>query len=98
MGPLLINGWPNATLSLRNGNYSTTPSLNSTHGSLVIVPMNKTSLWKRWNPHLENSRTSSKKRRSLWKIYKNIHFEIFFSITKQTEIFKLLDIMLALIL
>merc|ERR1712051_1172833 len=68
------NGWPNATLWLRNGNCLITQSQNSTPGWLQIVEqkVNKTSLWKRWSLLLENSKTSSKRRRSLWKICKNI--------------------------
>merc|ERR1719362_262132 len=73
------DGWPNATPWLRNGNCLITQSQNSTPGWLQIVEqkVNKTSLWKRWSPLLENSKTSSKRRRSLWKTCKNI-LQIFY--------------------
>merc|ERR1711935_289075 len=64
---------------LKNGNCLITLSQNSTLGWLQIVEqkVNKTSLWKRWSPLWENSKTSSRRRRSLWKIYKNI-LQIFY--------------------
>merc|ERR1712203_503913 len=45
----------------------TTPSTNSILGlpRTVVQNKNKTSHWKRWNPHWENSKTSSRRRRGL---------------------------------
>merc|ERR1719464_1654659 len=50
---------------LKNGNSWTTPSTNSILGlpRTVVQNKNKTSHWKRWNPHWENSKTSSRRRR-----------------------------------
>merc|ERR1739838_670612 len=73
------DGWQNATPWLRNGNCLITQSQNSTPGWLQIVEQkaNKTSLWKRWSPLWENSKTSSKRRRSLSIIFKFI-LQIFY--------------------
>merc|ERR1712195_57879 len=59
---------------LRNGNCLITQSQNSTPGWLQTVEqkVKQTSLWKRWSPPLENSKTSSKRRRSLSKTCKFI--------------------------
>merc|ERR1711997_615646 len=67
---LLMNGWRNATPWSKNGNCSITQSQNSTHGlpKIVAQKVNKTSLWKRWSPRWENSRISSRRKRSWWKI------------------------------
>merc|ERR1712086_686743 len=75
----LMNGWQNATPWLRNGNCLITQSQNSTPGWLqtAVQKVKQTSLWKRWSPLWENSKTSSKRRRSLWKIYKDI-LQIFY--------------------
>merc|ERR1719362_2570294 len=63
----------------RNGNCLITQSQNSTPGWLQIVEQkaNKTSLWKRWSPLLENLKTSSKRKRSLSIICKHI-LQIFY--------------------
>merc|ERR1712021_109837 len=76
---LLIHGCRNVTPWLRNGSCLITQSQNSIHGWLktVVQKVNKTSLWKRWNPLWENSRTSSKRRRSLSKNSKFI-LQIFY--------------------
>merc|ERR1712086_1199831 len=78
----LMNGWQNVTPWLRNGNCLITQSQNSTPGWQQIVEqkVNKTSLWKRWSPLLENSKTSSKRRRSLSKTCKFI-LQIFYQQT-----------------
>merc|ERR1712037_717123 len=75
----LMNLWPNATPWLRNGHCLITQSQNSTLGLLqtVVQKVNKTSLWKRWSPLLENSKISLKRRRSLLKTCKFI-FQIFY--------------------
>merc|ERR1719362_2535312 len=75
----LMNLWPNATPWLRNGHCLITQSQNSTLGLLqtVVQKVNKTSLWKRWSPLLENSKISLKRRRSLSKTCKFI-FQIFY--------------------
>merc|ERR1711935_428064 len=54
----LIHGCRNATPWLRNGNCLITQSQNSILGWLKTVAqkVNKTSLWKRWNPLWENSK------------------------------------------
>merc|ERR1719273_1982874 len=75
------NGWRRPIPLSRNGNSLITPSTNSIPGLPQIVEQNKnkTSLWKRWNPHWENSKTSSRKRRGLSITYKNFHaFVAFF--------------------
>merc|ERR1711935_84983 len=68
----LIHGCRNATPWLGNGNCLITQSQNSIHGWLktVVQKVNRTFLWKRWSPLWENSKTSSKRRRSWWKICK----------------------------
>merc|ERR1712228_638290 len=70
----LMNGWQNATPWLRNGNCLITQSQNSTPGWLqtVVQKVNKTSLWKKWSPLLENSKICSKRRRGLSKTCKFI--------------------------
>merc|ERR1712008_138381 len=60
-------------MGLKNGNSWTTPSMNSILGlpRTVVQNKNKTSHWKRWNRHWENSKTSSRRRRGLSTTCKN---------------------------
>merc|ERR1719517_234990 len=85
-------------------NFLTTQLPNSIHGLLKIVvqKLNRTSLWKKWSPRWENSKTFSKRKKSWWKIFKqNILY------TQKTETsthlhinnnIDIMDIMLAFIL
>merc|ERR1712141_553394 len=59
----------------RNGNFSTTLLTNSIPGGprIVVQNKNRTSPWKRWSPHWENSRISSRRRRDLSTICKKPH-------------------------
>merc|ERR1712141_412575 len=63
----------------RNGNFSTTLLTNSIPGwpRIVVQNKNRTSPWKRWSPHWENSRISSRRRRDLSTICKNHHIAFF---------------------
>merc|ERR1712129_632209 len=60
-------------MGLKNGNSWTTPSMNSILGlpRTVVQNKNKTSHWKRWNQHWENSKISSRRRRGLSTTCKN---------------------------
>merc|ERR1712060_578173 len=54
----------------RNGPCLTTPSLSLTPGLPRTSPLRvrTSSLWRRWNPPLESSRTSSRRRRSWLRV------------------------------
>merc|ERR1712203_996239 len=56
---------------------NTVTELNSWVAADRGADANKTSLWKRWSPLLENSKTSSKRKRSLSIICKQI-LQIFY--------------------
>merc|ERR1719273_1343577 len=81
------NGWRRPIPSSKNGNSLITPSTNSIPGLPQIVEQNKnkTSLWKRWNPHWENSKTSSRKRRGLSITYKKTSMHSLLSLSSITS-------------
>merc|ERR1712036_215810 len=59
---------------------NTVNELNSWVPRIVVQNKNRTSPWKRWSPHWENSRISSRRRRDLSTICKNhIAFFVFMS-------------------
>merc|ERR1712156_50025 len=69
-----MNGGRNPTPWSRNGSFLTTPSMNLTPGwpRIVVLRLSKTSPWRRWNPPLVSSRTSSRRRKGSWRISKSI--------------------------